>query len=146
MKCRQILRRLSACQDGEASPELRLQVEEHLRGCAGCRREWESLLDLERRLRLLPQPASDPSFAARVMSGLRREPVRLPRLAQAVAMAAAFAAAFAGGLLLQREAFGGAAGGRPQPASFLSVLEEPQTLALLAVQDDTLRLFAGDRP
>ena len=43
MNCRQILSRLSACQDGEASPELRRRVEEHLRGGSGCRREWEAL-------------------------------------------------------------------------------------------------------
>jgi anti-sigma factor RsiW len=143
MNCRSVSRLLSAFQDGELDPALRREVEDHLRGCRACRAEWQGLQELSRRLRLSPPPAVDPFFPTRVMASLRPGPARKFRLLPAAAYSLVFAAIFIAGFLLQTS------GGSQSPAqpltapTFSSVLLEPQELGLLAVQDDTLKLFNG---
>jgi anti-sigma factor RsiW len=142
MNCQHVIRLLSACQDGELAPGLRRDVAGHLEGCRSCRAEWDGLQQLARRLHQSPPPAVDPFFPARVMAGLRPAAGKF-RLLPAAAYALVFAAIFLAGFLLQTA--GGAQAPAPAlpDATFSSVLLEPQGLGLLAVQDDTLRLFNG---
>jgi anti-sigma factor RsiW len=146
MNCQSVTRVLSACQDGELDPALRREVDRHLEGCPCCRAEWDGLQELDRRLRLSPPPSIDPFFPARVMAGLPPAAAKKYRLLPAAVYALVFAAIFLAGFLLQT------AGGGPAPAeilpdaTFSAVLLEPQDLGLLAVQEDTLKLFnGGDR-
>jgi anti-sigma factor RsiW len=143
MNCRSVTRMLSACQDGELDPVRRQEVEGHLRGCRACRAEWDKLQELARRLRLSPPPTIDPFFPTRVMAGLRLKPAGKFRLLPAAAYSLVFAAIFIAGFLLQTSG-GGQSPAQPLPAAtFSSVLLEPQDLGLLAVQDETLKLFNG---
>jgi len=144
MNCQRITGMLSALQDGELSPSRRQEVESHLRDCAACRGERDGLLKLDRRLRLEPAPLADPFFSARVMARLRPGPVRQRRWLQAAAYALVFAAIFLGGFILQTT---GSNGAPPATAiSYSAVLQEPQGLGLMAIHDDSLGLFAGERP
>ena len=144
MSCQRITRMLSAFQDGELDPGRRQEVERHLAGCAACRREWEGLQELDRRLRLEPAPASDPFFPARIMTGLRPRPAASRRWLQAAAYALVFAAVFLAGFILQTSGNGRTAVPAATP-TYSSVLLEPQGLGLMAVHDDSLGLFAGER-
>lgn len=141
MNCQQIARWLSASQDGELSQDLELKVRRHLSGCSACREEWNGLQQVVRSLRLVPPPAIDPFFSARVMAGLKERPVAARRLVQAAAYALAFFLIFAAGFALQTAAGGSAAAGPSAAATYSSVLLEPQDLGLLSVHDDTLGLF-----
>jgi anti-sigma factor RsiW len=141
MSCQTITRMLSAFQDGELEPPRRREVERHLHDCAACRRELDGLRELERRLRLEPAPAADPFFTGRVMANLRPLPAARRRWLPAAAYALVFAAVFLAGFALQTATAAPAAAS----ATFSSVLAEPQQLGLLAVQDDTMRLFSGER-
>ena len=68
------------------------------------------------------------------------------RLLPAAAYALVFAAIFLAGFLLQTAGAGPAPAEPPADATFSAVLLEPQDFGLLAVQDDTLKLFnGGDR-
>lgn len=142
MNCQSVIRSLSACQDGELDPARRLEVEGHLRGCRGCRAEWEGLQDLASRLRQSPPPAPDPFFSARVMAGLRPRAAARLRLLPAAAYALVFAAIFLAGFLLQVSG-GARAPEAPAAATFSSVLLETQELGLLSVHENTMDLFKG---
>ncbi|MCU0235989.1 MAG: zf-HC2 domain-containing protein [Acidobacteria bacterium] len=142
MNCQQIARMLSASQDGELTPDLELEVRQHLRGCAVCREEGNRLQQVVRRLRLVPPPAIDPFFPARVMAGLGTRPLAARRLAQAVAYALAFFLIFAAGFALQTGSGRRATAVPAAAATYSSVLLEPQDFGLLSVHDDTLGLFA----
>lgn len=143
MNCQRVTRLLSACQDGELDPALRQEVDRHRLGCRACRAEWESLRELDRRLRLSPPPTSDPFFPARVMAGLRPAAAKSFRLLPAAAYALVFAAIFLAGFLLQTAGSGQAPAEILPDATFSAVLLEPQDFGLLAVQEDTLKLFNG---
>lgn len=143
MNCPRIRPMLSAFQDGELAPCRREEVERHLRACPACGAELENLREVERRLRLLPPPALDPFFPARVMAGLPAPRPRRVRLLQAAAWAAVFLAAFSGGFFLMSGAAARVEGERLQAATYSSVLLEPQELGLLAVHEQTLELFSG---
>ena len=141
MNCQRIARMLSARQDGELNPAREREVESHLRACAACRDEWSGLQRLIDRLRVLPTPANDPFFPARVMAGLRPAGAG-SRLLPAAAYALVFAAIFLAGFLLQVSG-SGPAPERAPAASFSAVLLEPHDLGLLAVHENTMDLFNG---
>jgi anti-sigma factor RsiW len=143
MNCQRVTRLLSACQDGELAPALRQEVEHHLQGCRACRAEWDGLQELFQRLRLSPPPTIDPFFPTRVMAGLRFRPAKKLGLLQAAAYAVVFVTIFLTGFLLQTSAGAQAPAERLPEATFSAVLLEPQDLGLLAVQEDTLKLFNG---
>jgi anti-sigma factor RsiW len=143
MNCQRIARMLSARQDGELNPALEREVESHLHDCAACRTEWSGLQRLIGRLRQLPPPASDPFFSTRVMAALPARSAGGLRFLRAVAYALVFVLIVAGGLFLQTEVGSRTLPG-PAAATFSAVLLEPQDLGLLAVHDDTLRLFADN--
>jgi predicted anti-sigma-YlaC factor YlaD len=141
MNCQQIARLLSASQDGELTNAREREVQQHLHDCPSCREEWDGLQQLERRLRLVPPPGTDPFFPARVMAFLPTRPAAKYRLLQAAAYALASVIIFTGGFLLQTGA-GNRASTVPAAAdTFSAVLLEPQDLGLLSVQDATLGLF-----
>ncbi|MFN3648923.1 MAG: zf-HC2 domain-containing protein [Armatimonadota bacterium] len=62
MKCRQAANWIDAALDGDAglTSTQREQLEAHLAGCAGCRRQWEALRTAEAVLRV-PQPVAAPA-------------------------------------------------------------------------------------
>jgi anti-sigma factor RsiW len=144
MNCQSVTRLLSAFQDGELDPALRQEVEGHLQACRACRAEWDELQELARRLRLSPPPAIDPFFPTRVMTGLRLRPAHKFRLLPAAAYSLIFVTIFIAGFLLQTSGSGQAPAEPIPSATFSAVLLEPQGLGLLAVQDDTLKLFNGN--
>jgi anti-sigma factor RsiW len=135
---------LSARQDGELNPALELEVESHLSACAACRDEWSGLQRLIDRLRVLPTPANDPFFPARVMAALPAPAAGRLRVLRAVAYALVLVLIVAGGFFLQTDA-GSRSLPVPAAATFSAVLLEPQDLGLLSVHDDTLSLFAENR-
>jgi predicted anti-sigma-YlaC factor YlaD len=141
MNCQQIARMLSARQDGELNPVLEREVESHLRACAACRDEWNGLQRVIGRLRLVPPPAINPFFPARVMACLPTRPAAKYRLLQAAGYALALVIVFTGGFLLQTGAGNRASTVPAVAATFSAVLLEPQDLGLLSVQDATLGLF-----
>lgn len=145
MNCQRIKRMLSAWQDGELAAARREKAERHLRGCASCRAHWQGLQAVQRRLRRLPPPAVDPVFPARVMSALRPVPRRRWRLLPAAVHAAVFIAIFLAGFILQTLNNGFSA--EPEAsATYSAVLLESRDLGLMAVQNDTLMILAGERP
>ncbi|MBN2346039.1 MAG: zf-HC2 domain-containing protein [Candidatus Aminicenantes bacterium] len=146
MNCQRIIRLLSAYQDGELDAARAREVESHVCGCAACRAEWDGLRELDRRLRRLPPPGADPFFATRVMAGLRPFPAGKWRLLQAVVHALVFVLIFAGGFVVQTALNGRSAARPATDSTFSAVLLEPFDLGLLAVHDDTMRLFAPERP
>lgn len=93
---------LSARLDGEASPADAAALEDHLAGCASCRRHERELEDVRRALRV--QPADEvPDLAPAIMRSIARsEPPRLPwrsRVRAATVGAAAAAAILLGASL-----------------------------------------------
>jgi anti-sigma factor RsiW len=54
--CLEVQDNLSAWLDGELAPEVMVQVERHLEGCAGCRRELALLTALDQALGSLTAP------------------------------------------------------------------------------------------
>lgn len=95
---------LSARLDGEASPEDSALLDDHLAGCAACRRHARELEDVRRALRV--QPADEvPDLAPRIMRAVARSeahPRRLPwrsRVRAATVGAAAAAAVLIGASL-----------------------------------------------
>ena len=54
--CLEVQDNLSAWLDGELAPEVMIQVERHLEGCAGCRRELALLTALDQALGSLTAP------------------------------------------------------------------------------------------
>jgi len=143
MNCQNVIRSLSACQDGELDPALRREVEGHLKGCRTCRAEWDGLQELAGRMRLSPPPTIDPFFPTRVMGVLRPKPANPFRLLPAAAYTLIFAAVFLAGFLLQTSGSGQAPAEPLATATYSAVLLEPQELGLLAVHEDTLKLFNG---
>jgi anti-sigma factor RsiW len=143
MNCQSVIRSLSACQDGELDPARRREVEGHLKGCRACLAEWNGLQELVGRLRLSPPPALDPFFPTRVMSGLRPAAANKFRLLPAAAYALTFVTIFLAVFLLQTSGSGQAPAEPLAAVTYSSVLLEPQELGLLAVHEDTLKLFNG---
>ncbi len=73
--CLEVQDNLSAWLDGELGPEVMIQVERHLEGCAGCRRELALLTALDQALGSLtaPVPAGLPEkVRARINRPSRR--------------------------------------------------------------------------
>jgi anti-sigma factor RsiW len=144
MKCKRVILRLSAYQDGELSVLQTQELERHLEGCAACRSELEALNELIGRLGRLtpPTPASD--FFSRIMAGLRTRPEKKYHLLPSLAYTLACLMIFISGFLLEISANGQPATA-PQPTTtFSAILAESRDLGLLAVQDSTLELFNGN--
>jgi len=143
MNCQNASRWLSAFQDGELAPPLAQEAARHLQDCRACRAEWQGLQEVVGNLRFLPPPAIDPFFPSRVMAGLSGQPTGKLRLLPAAGYALVFATIFLAGFLLQT-AGSGQASAEPLPAStFSAVLLETRDLGLMAVHEDTLKLFNG---
>lgn len=143
MNCQSVIRSLSARQDGELDPARFQEVEGHLKGCRACQAEWDGLQELVGRLRLSPPPALDPFFPTRVMAGLRPDQANKFRLLPTAAYALIFVTIFLAGFLLQTSGSGQAPAEPLAAATYSAVLLEPQELGLLAVHEDTLKLFNG---
>jgi anti-sigma factor RsiW len=59
IRCLEVQDHLSTWLDGELAPEVMTQVERHLEGCAGCRRELARLEALEQALAGLSAPVPE---------------------------------------------------------------------------------------
>ena len=79
MECADIRRHLSEYIDNECPEEIRLAVTSHLAVCEDCRREYEQLLALSRRIRELPRQELPFDFSAVMKEKLREEEKRNPR-------------------------------------------------------------------
>jgi len=66
MECSRIKELLSDYMDGTLDAEARVRVEEHLKGCEGCRNELDSLRELVNELGSLPHVQAPEDFLARV--------------------------------------------------------------------------------
>jgi anti-sigma factor RsiW len=73
--CLEVQDNLSAWLDGELAPEVMTQVERHLEGCAGCRRELAQLEALEQALAGLSAPVPE-GLPEKVVARLPRPPWR----------------------------------------------------------------------
>ncbi len=142
MNCKKASRLLSTYQDRELNSALEQEVELHLRDCRACRTEWRGLQELVGSLKLLPPPAADPHFPAKVMAGLQVKRAGKFRLLPAAAYALVFLTIFLSGFFLQLSFDSAARTEKPQAATFTAVLLENQGLRLQAVHDNTLIIFA----
>lgn len=79
MECTDIRRHLSEYIDNECPEEIRLAVASHLDVCDDCRREYEQLSALSRRIRELPRQELPFDFSAVMAEKLREEEKRNPR-------------------------------------------------------------------
>ena len=79
MECADIRRHLSEYIYNECPEEIRLAVTSHLAVCEDCRREYEQLLALSRRIRELPRQELPFDFSAVMKEKLREEEKRNPR-------------------------------------------------------------------
>lgn len=79
MECSDIRRHLSAYIDNECPEEIRQAVASHLESCGDCRREYEELKALSRRLRELPEQELPFDFASVMAEKLREEERLRPR-------------------------------------------------------------------
>jgi anti-sigma factor RsiW len=69
MDCKHFAKHLHACVDNAVAPAIRAAMQAHAVSCPACRREFESLAQLEAVLRSAPQPPPVPAgFAGRVMA------------------------------------------------------------------------------
>src|SRR5580704_3271983 len=71
-KCRKIQRELSAYLDGELTPPLRANVEEHLASCAQCQQELSEMKTLATGLAALPNLRPAPRFLTEVRRKILR--------------------------------------------------------------------------
>lgn len=62
----------SAMLDGELKPEEQRELDEHLKTCVVCRREWQQLERAVREVRQLPHEEAPPAFVEGVVDRLRR--------------------------------------------------------------------------
>ena len=74
MDCNETRRLIEAEVDGELDLVRHLELEAHLKGCAGCTRLWETLRVRRSALReALPRFTASPQLAAKVRAALRAE-------------------------------------------------------------------------
>jgi anti-sigma factor RsiW len=64
---------IHAALDGELRPDQRLQLEEHVGGCAGCRSLWEALSEVDRLFTAEPPVAPRPGFTGRFNARLSQQ-------------------------------------------------------------------------
>jgi hypothetical protein len=125
MTCADCRETFSAYADEALAAEGRAAVEQHMAGCAECRREWQRFLATVDLLRAVPRERAPAGFVDRVLAATRPLPwyrrlarallvpwtVKLPLEAAAIVMVAGLAV-----LVLQR---------LPEPAYFSAVREAP---------------------
>jgi len=109
MTCRQVCARLAKYQDGDLRDNQRAAVEEHLRGCEACAREWAQLQAVVALVEDLPEAEPSSGFTAQVMRAVAHEPIEKPLLGR-VSQDLAFAAL---ALILSVAIVAGAAGVGP---------------------------------
>jgi predicted anti-sigma-YlaC factor YlaD len=71
MNHEELRERLSAYLEADLEESERVRIEEHLRGCPDCRREYRELRHTVDLLRSLPEPDPPPELADRVIARLR---------------------------------------------------------------------------
>lgn len=106
MNCEVSIERLSPYLDGEAPPDERRAVEEHLAACSGCRRRTESLRALKHAVARLPAREVPPDSVRARIESLRlrsRKKSSAPRVMLRGALALGAMAAMAVVVLLSRE-------------------------------------------
>jgi anti-sigma factor RsiW len=71
LHCGEVLADLTEHLDGRLSRERAIRIEEHLSGCAGCRRLGDGIADVVRALRELPEEPLAPEIEERLLAHLR---------------------------------------------------------------------------
>lgn len=90
MECKQLQQCVDDYLDGVLPAGERRLAEQHLAGCADCRRELNQIQELRHALRALPVPAPSPDFTRRLLDKARQQhPQRRQRLLGGLAMALA---------------------------------------------------------
>jgi anti-sigma factor RsiW len=77
MDCGEILRKISAYNDKELSPEECKAVEAHLSGCEACRRNLGEIRRMDSLLARLPDVGASPAFEAELARRMERPSHRL---------------------------------------------------------------------
>ena len=89
MRCQKVKRELSAFIDGEVSPKSRTEIEEHLRQCTNCFREYQEfrlmIQQTAKTPRVSPPPSMFPELRRRIRFAEKTEKFRFPRKAVLVA-------------------------------------------------------------
>lgn len=137
--CRNIQKKLSACQDGELDPAEKKAVESHLNSCEDCRTRSESWEKTCQMLRSLPEIEPGDGFLRQVLSrtGQRREPfwIRIIRPARALLpMPAAMAALAIIGILMGTISGNVLMEKWGQPSVVSSVFDPGEALTLASVR------------
>jgi anti-sigma factor (TIGR02949 family) len=68
MRCDEVQEKLNAYYDGEVKPEVRMKIEEHLRGCPECRQVQDSLKQLGQLLNRISIPPVPEELAMKIMT------------------------------------------------------------------------------
>lgn len=97
MRCQKVKRELSAFIDGEVSPKSRTEIEEHLRQCTDCFREYQEFILMIQQTAKTPHVSPPPSMFSELRRRIRfaektEEKFRFPRKAVLVAPIVAVAA------------------------------------------------------
>ena len=85
MDCKAIRPLISYYYDGEATPEERVQVEQHLAGCAECRQVLARYRTMGSDIRDLPMPAPPSGLHRDVWRAIEAQQASMPRWKQAAA-------------------------------------------------------------
>src|SRR5512142_1846738 len=79
MNCERVRSLLGAYVDGELDLVTALEIEEHLRGCESCRREYRLLMDLHEATRAPSlQYSAPPRLESRIRASLKKSSPRSP--------------------------------------------------------------------
>lgn len=92
MNCTEVRDDLPDLACGTLADDRKRQVERHLEGCAGCRRELAGLREVSRLLRATPAPQAQVDVEALYREAIRRERRRLRRWRRLAVVACAAAA------------------------------------------------------
>lgn len=76
MRCTQVQDSLEAFIEDDLSESERKAVEDHLRRCSTCRRQWEEAREIREALRTMPTKSCPPHVVREVMERTRRGPSR----------------------------------------------------------------------